>query len=139
MWIVPIALATALFFIVGVLFAYYVAVPLALRFSVGLAAGTLQPQISIDSYLDFMLEFALALGLVFELPLVIFALARFGIVTASGLRKFCPHAFIAALILGAVLTPPDVVSQVVVAGPLYVLYEISIGVAAIFGRRPTGA
>ena len=89
---------------------------------------------ALAEYFGFCIQLLLAFGLVFEMPLLAFFLARMGLVTPVLLRKTRGYAYIAAFILAAVLTPPDVVSQLLMAGPLLLLYELSIWVAGIFGR-----
>src|SRR5712691_4902523 len=93
--------------------------------------------ISIGSYVDFLLKFTLAFGLVFELPLILTVLARMGVVTPALLAKNRKYAILGAFVAGAVLTPtPDAFNQTLMAGPLIILYEVGIVCARIFGRRP---
>src|SRR3989449_7453178 len=97
----------------------------------------LQPMISVGSYIDFLLKFTLAFGLVFELPLAITLAARMGVVTPKVLAKNRKYAILGAFIAGAVLTPtPDAFNQTLMAGPLILLYEVGIICARIFGRKP---
>src|SRR5207237_2842410 len=89
------------------------------------------------SYVDFLMKFTLAFGLVFELPLAITLLARMGVVTPAVLAKNRKYAILGAFIAGAILTPtPDAFNQALMAGPLIILYEVGIISARIFGRRP---
>jgi len=93
--------------------------------------------ISVGSYIDFLLKFTLAFGLVFELPLAITLAARMGVVTPKVLAKNRKYAILGAFIAGAVLTPtPDAFNQTLMAGPLILLYEVGIICARIFGRKP---
>jgi sec-independent protein translocase protein TatC len=96
--------------------------------------------ISIGSYVDVLLKFTVAFGLVFELPLAITLLARMGVVTPAGLAKNRKYAILGAFIAAAILTPtPDAFNQTLMAGPLIILYEVGIICARIFGRRPPKA
>lgn len=133
--LMPVALCSGLFFVVGASFGYYVVFPFAFEFFMSFATEVIQPMPSLKEYLGFSLKLLFAFGLVFELPLFIFFLARLGIVNAAMLRKFRKYSFVAAFIISAILTPPDVISQTLMAGPLIVLYEISIFVAKYFGKK----
>ena len=92
--------------------------------------------LSIDEYLSFALKMVLAFGLIFEMPLFAFFLARMGVITAAMMRQVRRYAILSIFLVAAVLTPPDVVSQLLMACPMLILYEISIWVAAAFGRKP---
>jgi sec-independent protein translocase protein TatC len=85
---------------------------------------------TVSSYISYMLMFTAPAGLVFELPIVVYFLAKIGLVTPEFMRTYRKHAIVAILIVGAVLTPPDVMSQMLLATPLYLLYEVSIWIAA---------
>ncbi|MEE8311625.1 MAG: twin-arginine translocase subunit TatC [Candidatus Binatia bacterium] len=93
------------------------------------------PTIRISEYLSFSSRLLLAFGITFELPVVTFFLARIGLVTHTTLINYGRYAFLATFVLAAILTPPDVVSQILMAGPLLLLYGLSIGVAYLFGRH----
>ncbi len=123
-----LAVATIFCFVVGVTFAYFVMIPTALGFAAGFqVADSIVNNISISSYFSFILGLILACGLIFEMPMLSYALSRFGIVTPVLLRKYRRHAVVLLLIVAAIITPtPDPVNQLMLAGPLYVLYEISI-------------
>lgn len=132
----PFVLVGSLLFLVGGVFSLKVVTPFATQFLLSYSRPGLQPMISIGSYVDFLLKFTLAFGLVFELPLAITLLARLGVVTASTLAKNRKYAILGAFIAGAVLTPtPDWFNQTLMAGPLILLYEVGIICARIFGRR----
>lgn len=128
-----IAVATIFCFVLGVSFAYYVMIPTALGFAAGFqVAENIQNIITIGSYFSFVLGFILACGLIFEMPMLSYALARFGIVTPTMLRKYRRHAVVVLLIVAAIITPtPDPVNQLLLAAPLYILYEISIMVSKL--------
>jgi len=114
-------------FILGVLFSYYIMVPWTLNF-----LGTYQVssmvanQISLSSYISTVTSTILSVGLVFEMPVVVYVLSKLGIITPEFLKKNRKYSFIIILIIAAVITPPDVFSQIIVTVPLYSLYEISI-------------
>ena len=127
-------LATVGCFAAGAVMAYAVVLPLALRFLVGLGTADVTPQWDIGRYIGFVLRLVVAFGLVFELPVLSYVLARLGIVNAGLLRRGRRYALVGMVVLAALLTPPDVISQLLMAGPLFLLYEVSIWVARIAGR-----
>ena len=133
--IVPAAGFSALFFITGALFGYGVVFPFAFDFFFSYATELIRPMPSLREYLSFALSLLFAFGLIFELPMFVFFLARLGVVTSRGMRRVRKYAILGAFIVGAILTPPDVVSQCLMAGPLILLYELSIVVAKLFGKR----
>ncbi len=130
----------SLLFFLGVLFGYYIITPYTVNF---FANYKISPQfeniIKIDDYLSTVLSLALGTGLVFELPVIIYFLSKIGIVTARFLREYRRYAIVAVLVLAAVITPPDMVSQILVAIPIMFLYEISIGIAARVEKRKIAA
>ena len=136
----PFVLVGSVLFIGGGAFSLKVVTPYAISFLLSYSRPGLQPMISIGSYVDFLLKFTLAFGLVFELPLAITLLSRMGIVTPAMLSKNRKYAILGAFIAAAILTPtPDAFNQTLMAGPLIILYEVGIICARIFGRRPKPA
>jgi len=136
----PFVLIGSVLFIGGGVFSLKVVTPFAIQFLLSYSRPGLQPMISIGNYVDFLMKFTLAFGLVFELPLAITLLARMGVVTPAMLAKNRKYAILGAFIAAAILTPtPDAFNQALMAGPLIVLYEIGIVSARIFGRRPKPA
>ena len=133
--VVPVAVFSALFFICGGAFCYFVAFPFAFEFFMSYSTGVIVAMPSLNETLSFVLQLLLAFGLIFELPLFVFFLARLCIVTADMMRKFRRYSILANVIVAAILTPPDVMSQMLMAGPLILLYEISILIAAAFGKK----
>jgi sec-independent protein translocase protein TatC len=133
--LVPIVFLSSIFFVGGALFGYFIVFPYGFDFFLGFATETIRPMPSMKEYLSFSAKLLLAFGLVFELPLVITFMARLGIVTVPFLKKNRKYALLLFFVGAAILTPPDVVTQVMMAGPLMVLYEISIVGARIFGRK----
>jgi len=134
-WIIPIAFFSALCFTVGALFGYFVVFPFGFEFFASYTSDILVFTPKLDEYLDFVLKLLFAFGIVFELPLFLFFLARLGIVTHTGLRSKRKYAVLSAFILAAALTPPDAVSQTMMAVPLCLLYEVGIWLAYFFGKK----
>jgi sec-independent protein translocase protein TatC len=128
---------TSMLFIIGVLFGYYVISPMSINFLGSYQVSELvKNQISLDSYISTITILTFASGIVFELPIVVFFLSKIGIITPKFMRMYRRHALVIILIIAAVITPsPDVTSQVLVAIPLYLLYEISIFVSAVVMKR----
>ncbi|WP_054689216.1 twin-arginine translocase subunit TatC [Desulfosarcina cetonica] len=135
--LLPIVFLSSVFFVGGALFGYFIVFPFGFQFFLGFATETIRPMPSMKEYLGFSAKLLLAFGLVFELPLVITFLARLGIVSVDFLKKNRKYAILLFFVVAAILTPPDVVTQAMMAGPLMVLYEISILGARIFGKPKT--
>jgi sec-independent protein translocase protein TatC len=133
--LLPIVTLSSFFFVGGALFGYFIVFPFGFKFFLSFSTETIRPMLSMKEYLSFSAKLLLAFGIVFELPLVLTALARLGIVTVPFLKKSRKYALVIFFIGSAILTPPDVVSQVMMALPLMVLYEISIIGAKFFGRK----
>jgi len=118
---------TSLLFILGVLFGYYIIVPLSVEFLGNYSVSTqIVNQINLSSYISTVTSATLATGIVFELPMVVFLLSKIGLITPGFLRRNRKYAIIVILIIAAIITPPDVFSQIIVSMPLLLLYEISI-------------
>ena len=131
----PIVLLSTVFFVGGAFFGYFIVFPYGFKFFLGFASEIIQPLPSMREYLGFASKLLLAFGLVFELPLIITFLARLGIVSVTFLKKNRKYALLLFFIGAAILTPPDVVTQIMMAFPLILLYEISIIGARIFGKK----
>ncbi|MFH1378918.1 MAG: twin-arginine translocase subunit TatC [bacterium] len=125
-------------FLGGAVFGYMVILPLGLRFLLGFAAETLTPMITMSKYVSFAGLLVLAFGVVFELPLVIMFLTKIRIITPQLLIKHRKYSILIIFIIAALLTPPDVVTQCLMAGPLMVLYEISILLSKLMQNRNRG-
>lgn len=134
-WIVPVAMISAIFFVAGGLFGYFVVFPFGYEFFASYASDMISFTPKLSEYLGFSLRLLIAFGLVFELPIFIFFLARIGLVTHKGLRRNQKYAILIAFVLAAVLTPPDPFTQSLMAGPLVILYEVGVWVAFVFGKR----
>jgi sec-independent protein translocase protein TatC len=135
-YVTTIVIFTTFCFICGVVFAYFIMLPLTLKFAVQFGSPTIANNFSIDEYFSIILSVILGAGLVFELPMLSFFLSKIGILKPSLMRKYRKHALITILIFAAILTPgTDPVSQVILAIPLVILYEISILVSKISQKK----
>ena len=140
-YLLPFLTLSYLSFVLGVGFCYLVVLPFAFQFLIGYGvAHGYTPQISVGLYMDFVLKFFLAFGLIFELPLALTVLSRMGLVTPRMLSRGRKYAVLLAFILGAILTPtPDVFNQAIMAGVLVVLYEVGILAVRLFGGHAASA
>jgi sec-independent protein translocase protein TatC len=135
----PFLVASTVLFLIGGLFAYVVILPIALHFLIAQGGELWKPNITLSNYLAFCMRLILAAGLLFELPVLMYFLAKVGVVTPEFLIKNRKYAVLVAFILSAILTPPDVFSQVLLAVPLFLLFEVSIFVAKhVASGRETG-
>jgi sec-independent protein translocase protein TatC len=134
-YVVPFVLGGSVFFALGVLFGYFIALPVGFKFLLGYATDFIKPMPSMKEYLSFSIKFLLAFGLVFEFPVVLVLLARIGVVDAKTLARQRKYAILLIFIFAAVMTPPDLISQVLMALPLMGLYELSILLSRIFGKK----
>lgn len=134
-FIIPVALISAVFFVGGGLFCYYIVFHYAFQFFMSFATEQIVAAPKISDYLDFVMKLLLAFGLIFEMPIFTFFLSRMGVVTAQRMRRARRYAVLVIFIVAAILTPPDVVSQLLMAVPMLILYEVSILVAVIFGKK----
>ncbi|NMH29462.1 twin-arginine translocase subunit TatC [Flavobacterium sp. SE-s28] len=131
---------SSILFFLGVLFGYYLIIPMSVNFVATFkVSAVVQNQFNIDSYMGMVKTSLIASGLFFELPIIIYFLAKLGLVTASFLRKYRRWAIVGVLVVAAIVTPPDVVSQVIVSIPMLLIYEASIWIAAIVGNKKTKA
>lgn len=126
-----IFVASILFFL-GVLFGYYVIVPMSVNFVATFSiSDVVKNQFNIDSYIGMVKTAVIASGLYFELPIILYFLTKLGLVTPTFLRKYRKYAVVIVLIIAAIVTPPDVVSQITVAIPMLLIYELSIWISAV--------
>jgi sec-independent protein translocase protein TatC len=132
----PFVFFGTFFFVSGAWFCYALVLPVGYRFFIEqYATIRVSPEIRISEYLSFTARMLLAFGVTFELPVITFFLARLGVVTHTMMLGYARYAILVIVIVAAILTPgPDVASQMLMAGPLFVLYALSIGVAYVFGR-----
>ena len=130
-----VAICSSLF-LAGVLFGYFVISPFAISFLMGYTIPGVENIPTVSSYIRFMLMFTAPTGLVFEMPVVVYFLAKVGFVTPEFMRKYRKHAIVLILIVAAIVTPsPDMISQLLLGTPLYILYELSIRIAARVIRK----
>ena len=123
---------SSILFFLGVLFGYFVIVPMSVNFFATFkVSNVIQNQFNIDSYIGLIKTSVLATGLYFELPIVIYFLSRLGLITPEFLRKYRKYGIVIILIISAVVTPPDVVSQIIVSIPMLAIYELSILLSAL--------
>jgi len=134
-YIIPFVFSSTLLFVGGALFGYFVVFPFGFNFFLGYANDYIQALPSVKQYFSFASRLLLAFGVVFELPVIIFFLSRMGIVTVDFLKKNRKYAILLTFALAAILTPPDVITQCMMAGPLIILYEIGILIARIAERK----
>ncbi|TAG01950.1 MAG: twin-arginine translocase subunit TatC [Cytophagia bacterium] len=121
----------SLLFIFGVVFGYYIVTPLSINFLANYQiADSIKNQFDIVSYLSTVITLVMGCAFLFQLPILVYFLAKIGVITASFMRKYRRHAIVVILILAGVITPPDVFSQIIVSLPLWILYEIGINIAA---------
>ena len=128
---------SASFFIIflGVLFGYYIVIPLSINFLANYnISAEISNEVDLTSYIALVRSSSLASGLVFELPILIYFLTKVGLVTPKILKKYQKFALVIVLILSAIITPPDIASQVIVAIPILILYQISIYISALVIR-----
>ena len=137
-YIFPFVIASSICFGIGTYFGFFFVFPTIFTFLIkfGTGSGEINAMLSMGGYLSLSSKLLIAFGLVFELPIAIFFLARMGVVDHLMLRRNRKFALLAAFLIGAMLTPPDVFSQAALALPFIVLYEISIWVARFFGKKP---
>ena len=132
----PIIASSMAMFGLGMAYCYFVVFGLVFRFIANFAPATVNVAPDIDAYFSFVLGLFLAFGLTFEVPIVVVLLARFGIADIERLKASRPYVIVGAFIVAAIFTPPDVISQLLLAVPLCLLYEVGIQVARLVGKRP---
>ena len=137
-YISRIVFFTSLCFFTGITFGYYVLLPGALTFFSTFGTQNIELHVALDQYVSFMLALLLGAGLVFELPMISYFLSKMGILTPAFMRKYRRHAIVVILIIAAVVTPtPDMVTQTLLALPMFLLYEVSIFVSKFAQKKNT--
>ena len=133
----PLVAVSTLLFLGGAAFCYYLVLPIALSFLIGFSGDLLSPIITVGSYISFIGMLLLAFGFGFEIPVVAYFLGKIGIISTRTLKKGRRYAIVLILVFAAFLTPtPDVATQLMLAVPLYILYEISIIIVHYTGYKP---
>jgi sec-independent protein translocase protein TatC len=125
----PVIVSSFVFFLVGMAFAYFVVFPVAFGFFVGYTPAGVQMMTDIDKYLSFVLTMFIAFGVTFETPVVVVVLVRLGVVGLDKLKAARSYVIVGAFVIGAIFTPPDVISQLLLAIPLWLLYEVGLFLA----------
>lgn len=135
-YIISFVISASGLFISGAAFAYYMVFPYAFQFFLTYAHGAVTANLSLAEYLSFFTNMLLAFGLVFEMPIFTLFLAKMGIVTAEMMRKYRRYSYLGIVIIAGIITPtPDIMSQLMMSGPMVILYELSIFIAKAFGRK----
>ena len=134
-FVVPALWVAFLLFLAGLAMAYFLVLPLGLRFLLSFQAGSLAPLITVDEYLRFATRLILVFGLIFEMPVIFVLLGAMGVVTPDGLRHYRRHAAVVIAVAAALLTPADVGTMALMMGPMLLLYEISIWLVVLVTRR----
>ncbi len=124
-----------IFFCIGGLFSYTLILPFGLKFLLGYSGNLIEPVISVANYVTFVTRMILVFGAIFELPLIVLFLTKIGILTPPMMRKYRKYAIVGSFVVGAILTPPDVFTQTMLAGPLIILYEISAWVSVFVWKK----
>jgi len=132
----PLVVSSTFLFTLGVAYCYFVVFGLIFQAIHSYAPQAITPAPDIEAYLNFVITMFLAFGITFEIPLVQFVLVRSGVVTVEKLREIRPYVIVGAFVVAAVVTPPDVLSQLLLAIPMCLLYEFGLIVARLFGRPP---
>ncbi len=125
----------SVFFFLGVSFAFFIIIPMSITFFLGIGSGQVQPMFSFANYLSYSGSLILTFGIVFQLPMVIILLSQLNLVGSKTFRKYRKFFILGVALLSAILTPPDIISQLLMAGPLIVLYEFSVVIAMIIERK----
>jgi len=135
-YLLSIVIFSSLCFLLGIAFAYFVMLPLALKFAAQFGSAAIKNQFAIDEYMSIIISVMLAAGLVFELPMISFFLSKLGILKPSFMRRYRRHAYVIIIIAAAFLTPgTDPVSQIILTVPLIILYEISILISKLSQKK----
>jgi len=134
-YIIPFVLFSSILFVAGSLFGYLVVFPYGFKFFVSFATEDIQALPSVKQYFSFAIRLLLAFGIVFEMPIVVLFLTKIGLITPDSMKKFRKFAILCSFILSAILTPPDVATQLMMALPIIILYEISIFLSKAMYRK----
>ncbi len=132
--VLPLIFTSTLLFIAGMAFAYFMVFPVVFKFMASIAPEGVAWMTDIEKYLSFALTMFIAFGVTFEVPVAVVLLVRMKVVSVDKLREIRPYVIVGAFVIGAVFTPPDVISQLMLAVPLWVLYELGILVAVMLGK-----
>lgn len=135
-FMIPMIVASSVLFLFGMAFAYFLVFPVVFGFIVGTAPEGVAVMTDIGNYLDFVMTLFFAFGLAFEVPIAVVMAVRFGWVSIVALKDARGYVVVGAFVIGAIFTPPDIISQFMLAVPMWLLYELGIVVAAFTGKKP---
>ncbi len=135
----PLVVASTALFVLGMAFCYFFVFRTVFGFIANFAPRSITPAPDIEQYLNFVLTLFLAFGLAFQVPVVVIVLARFGIVSLQKMKEARPYVIVGAFVVGAIFTPPDVISQILLAVPLWLLYELGLVLGRFVGRPDAAA
>jgi sec-independent protein translocase protein TatC len=133
--VLPLIFTSTVLFITGMAFAYFLVFPVVFKFMASIAPEGVAWMTDIEKYLSFALTMFVAFGVTFEVPVAVVLLVRMNVVGIDKLKEIRPYVIVGAFVVGAIFTPPDVISQLMLALPLWVLYELGILVASVLARR----
>ncbi len=133
--ILPLVVVSTILFLIGGAFCFYIILPFAIKFLIGYGEGVMMPIITVSSYISFAGMLILAFGAAFEMPVVGYFLGKIGIISSRTLSKGRPYFIVAILIVAAILTPPDVFTQVMLAVPLMILFELTVLLVRYTGKK----
>jgi len=137
--VLPLVVASSVLFLIGMSFAYFLVFPTVFQFMASIAPEGVAWMTDIEKYLSFVLTTFIAFGVTFEVPVIVIVLVRVGVISIDKLKEIRPYVIVGAFVIGAIITPPDVVSQFMLAVPLCLLYELGIVLARFVGRSPSAA
>ncbi|NOT66460.1 MAG: twin-arginine translocase subunit TatC [Methylotenera sp.] len=135
-FMIPMILASCTLFLLGMAFAYFLVFPVVFGFIVGAAPAGVAVMTDIGNYLDFVMTLFFAFGLAFQVPIAVVMIVRFGWVTIAQLKEARGYVVVGAFVIGAIFTPPDIISQFMLAVPMWLLYELGIVVASLSKKAP---
>ena len=135
-WVLPLVVSSVVLFFCGMAFAYFAVFPIVFGFITSAAPQGVAVMTDIDKYLSFVMGMFVAFGLAFQVPIALILLVKTGMVTTAKLREVRPYVIVGAFVVGAIFTPPDVVSQFMLAMPLWLLYEAGIVAAGWMSPKP---
>lgn len=135
-FMIPIIIASSFLFLAGMAFAYFLVFPVVFGFIVGVAPQGVAVMTDIGNYLDFVMTLFLAFGVAFEVPIAVVMAVRFGWVDIAALKEARGYVVVGAFVIGAIFTPPDIISQFMLAVPMWLLYELGILVAKLTSKTP---
>lgn len=134
-YLVPFVLFSTILFVTGALFGYFIVFPYGFKFFLGFATEDIQALPSVKQYFSFAIRLLLAFGLVFEMPVAVLFLTKIGLITPEAMKRYRKFAILGSFIISAILTPPDVATQLMMAGPIIILYELSIFISKAVYRK----